>query len=469
MLPPKMLLNRRHKAILFVTLVISGCSLLLGAEVRETLGLMLLGIALAWAVGSDAASKVYAHLKTASGTVYSWIRTPLAMAFTGAILGAVLLYSRGNPVLVVVFMCAAGIFLAPLTPPPPTNIWLKSLVVLLAVMAFLVGTSLMISTDLISSNRYTERFGQLAVTAVLTFAVGFVWLSKGWSLIERGISAAPATEVVTAAGAPKKVWGQYISLFLGVLVLTLWLSLLAWSASSDWEYAPEKMSNTKGNNLFVQFGFVVLLAAWPYAAWRRILDRESNTELRYMRRHRRTSAVLGMLFVVALSLAITFGVQNGSDRQMTEKIQAIAKGLGSVGTKIGAIKQRELQTTADYIQAYSEIDSLLPEYEAKLKECTDAFQEARQLDESRGIINAQVLYKSHKPEVWKDNFEMLDLMHQIDSLTKQEVQTARNMASIPQRDQPEYWKNEFRPLLVQQDDLGNKLRVVVARIQSPPK
>jgi uncharacterized membrane protein len=151
-------------------------------------------------------------------------------------------------------------------------------------------------------------------------------------------------------------------LFFGILVLTLWLSLLAWSASSDWKYAPEKMPETKGNNLFIQFGFVVLLAAWPYAAWRRILNRESNTELRYLRRHRRTSAVLGMLFVVVLALAITFGIQNGRDRQMTQKIQAIAKNLGSVGNKIAAIKQRELQTTADYIQTYSEIDSLLPEY-----------------------------------------------------------------------------------------------------------
>jgi hypothetical protein len=87
--------------------------------------------------------------------------------------------------------------------------------------------------------------------------------------------------------------------------------------------------------------------------------------------------------------------------------------------------------------------------------------------ESRGIISAQILYKSHKPEVWKDNFEMLDLLRQIDSLTKQEVQTARNMASIPQRNQAEYWNNEFRPLLVQQQDLGTKLQVVVAKIQSP--
>ena len=133
-------LNRRHKAILFVTLVVSGCALLLGAELKETLGFIMLGVAFAWAIGSDGASKLYAGLKGASGTFYSWIRLPLAMALAGGILGAVLLYSRANPVLVVVFMCAAGIFLAPLAPFPTQRIWLRVPLFLLGVAAFIAAT-----------------------------------------------------------------------------------------------------------------------------------------------------------------------------------------------------------------------------------------------------------------------------------------------------------------------------------------
>jgi hypothetical protein len=46
--PIAMTLNRRHKAVLFVTLVVSGCSLLLGAQLRGALGFMTLGVAIAW-------------------------------------------------------------------------------------------------------------------------------------------------------------------------------------------------------------------------------------------------------------------------------------------------------------------------------------------------------------------------------------------------------------------------------------
>jgi hypothetical protein len=39
-----MVLNRRHKAFLFVTLVITGCSLRFGVELKDALGFLMLGV-----------------------------------------------------------------------------------------------------------------------------------------------------------------------------------------------------------------------------------------------------------------------------------------------------------------------------------------------------------------------------------------------------------------------------------------
>src|SRR5260370_7084511 len=165
--------NRRHKAILFITLVVGGCALLLDAELREVLGFVMVGVAFAWAIGSNFASGIYRGLKGSfSGSFYSWVRLPLAMALAGGLFGAVLLYTRANPVLVVIFMSVAGIFLAPLTQLPTQKIWLSIPLVLLGAIAYLFATFGMISTDLIASNKYAERFGQLAVTGFLTLIVG---------------------------------------------------------------------------------------------------------------------------------------------------------------------------------------------------------------------------------------------------------------------------------------------------------
>src|SRR5580700_114194 len=74
-------LNRRHRAILFVTLVLTGSALLIGAELKHSLGMMLLGMALAWALGSDAASNSYLRLKVVGRATYGWLRLPLVMMF----------------------------------------------------------------------------------------------------------------------------------------------------------------------------------------------------------------------------------------------------------------------------------------------------------------------------------------------------------------------------------------------------
>src|SRR5580704_3769792 len=166
-----MTFNRRHKAILFITLVVTGCALLLGVELREALGFMMLGAAFAWALGSDTASRAYTGLKRTPGTFYPWIRLPLAMALAGAIFGAILLYSQANPVLVVVFMCAAGVFLAPLTPFPTQRIWLRIPFILLALSAFVIAMWGMLSTDLVTSNKYAERYGQLTGNGLIAFIV----------------------------------------------------------------------------------------------------------------------------------------------------------------------------------------------------------------------------------------------------------------------------------------------------------
>lgn len=99
----------------------------------------------------------------------------------------------------------------------------------------------------------------------------------------------------------------------------------------------------------MQVGFIVLLARWPYVSWKSILDREPNSDPKLLRRHKRVSALAGMIFVVVLGLAITFAIQNGNDRIMTDDVTAGTNDLKAVANKIATIKQRDLKTTEDYI------------------------------------------------------------------------------------------------------------------------
>jgi len=46
-------LNRRHKVTLFLTVLLAGIAALNSAKMMQVVGILLLGLALAWAFGSD--------------------------------------------------------------------------------------------------------------------------------------------------------------------------------------------------------------------------------------------------------------------------------------------------------------------------------------------------------------------------------------------------------------------------------
>lgn len=470
-------MNRRHTAVLFVSLVLTGSALLAGAEVKQALGMMMLGVALAWAVGSDVASKSYSRLKGITSTFYLWIRLPLVMILAGCILGAVLLLSRANPVIAIAVMSAVGIIIAPFTllpqlPPFDTSRgWLRIPPWLMATAAFFLGAlgSITGAAALggVEAGQYAERLGQLVAASFVALLAGIWWLSKGWKLIQRGINVETAPEPAPVEGSRRRMFGQYVWLFLGVLTLTLWLGLLAWLASSNWAYAPQEVIQYKANeNLLTQAGFILLLAWLPYRIWKKILDREPNSVGKNVRRHRRITAAAGMIFSVVLCFAVTFGTQNGHDRIFVNQIGKSIAELNEVARKIGSLKQRDLKTTADYIKAYSEIEPLQLDFDSKIQHCGEIYQAARQRDKNRGPLNIQRFYGGDTSEVWQDSLKMLDLLHQVSALTKQETSTTTNMAALPERDQVQFWQAEFRPLLEQEDALREKILALQTKMQA---
>ena len=303
----------------------------------------------------------------------------------------------------------------------------------------------------------------------VALVVWILWLSKGWKLIQQGMTVpAPGQATpLTAADATMTSGGQYISLSVGATTLTAALSILAWNASSDWAYAPGKPTDTK-----FWWGpavFIMLIAWWPYRSWKNILGREPNSDPKYLRRHRRTAVITGMLFTVMMAAAVTYGIQNGHDRVMAERIEAANQHVAAAGKKVGAIKQRDLQTTDDYIKAYAEIGTLLPDFASALSELSDAYLQARQADEGRGPINIQRFYRSHYSGLWSDREEMVNLLRQDDALTQRQVIAAQKMGTLPRSEQVRFWQEEFRPLLLQEGDLREKLRVVAKRLGSHTK
>ena len=80
-----------------------------------------------------------------------------------------------------------------------------------------------------------------------------------------------------------------------------------------------------------------------------------------------------------------------------------------------------------------------------------------QRDESRGFFNIQKFYRSHSPEVARNNRALVDGLREAGSLTKEETLTAEKMAEVPPPDRLEFWNQAFRPLLNREVALHEKM------------
>ena len=451
-------MNRRHKTILFVTLLATGSALLAGIELKTALGMLILGVAFAWAAGSEVARSAYRRAKGITSAFYLWARLPIVMAFAGTVLGVVLVLSRGNPVAAIGIMSLLGIFLEPLVHLPKRKEWLRIPVILSSPVGFVLMAYSAMLLDQASLNDHAEKLAQMTLTSLVALLFGIWWLSKGWKLIQKGLGTEPDTSTVVEALQNGTI-GAHVSLVFGIVILTLWVGLLTWSASSNWSYDPWQFTPSKNDNTLLaswgQAAFILLLGWWPYAMWRRILALEPNSEPIYLRRHKRITTVVGTVFAVVFCIAVTFGIQNGSDRILTRDFEASNAALKELMTKVGGIKQRKLETTQDYIDAYAELEPLIADLDAKIARAEELYQKAKHQDESRGPVNIQRFYHND-PQNWKSYVTVMDFLRQSSELTKQEMAAARDMAALPQQDQPRFWNAQFRPLIEQEDVLRQK-------------
>ena len=188
----------------------------------------------------------------------------------------------------------------------------------------------------------------------------------------------------------------------------------------------------------------MLLGFWPFAAWRKILLREPNVKPQYLKRHKRMTLALGVIFAVVLSVAITFGAQNGDDRRRVDAIEQGKQEFGAVAAKIGSIKSRELKSTADYINAYSEIEPLLNDFDERLTKLSATFKEAQNADEHRGPLNIQRLYRHRDTQLFWD-VQVLQLLREDTDVTRRQIQVTKEMATLPDGNQVEFWNANFLP------------------------
>ena len=72
------MLNMRHKIVAFVTIVFTGIALLFEATLIQAIGMVMIGLAIAWIAGSEAIAKTGRWMGGLPGRALPFVRVSLA-------------------------------------------------------------------------------------------------------------------------------------------------------------------------------------------------------------------------------------------------------------------------------------------------------------------------------------------------------------------------------------------------------
>ena len=148
-----------------------------------------------------------------------------------------------------------------------------------------------------------------------------------------------------------------------------------------------------------------------------------------------------MLFTAVIAVAAVLAIEDRRDVAIAAEISRSESDLRELGAQIAAIKDGDLTSMNDYIAAYAQVEPLEKEYDQKLQKFTDLYRTAKERDSHRSVMNLQRLRGKHHPETWKNMSQIIDLVRQINEITKREISVVHAMASLPEPERPDSGTN----------------------------
>ena len=176
------------------------------------------------------------------------------------------------------------------------------------------------------------------------------------------------------------------------------------------------------------------------------------------------SAASSIVFTMVLIVAIALGIQSRNDRVLGAQVAQSESELRTLGAQIAAIKDHQFGTMSEYIAAYARVEPLLRDYDQKLQQYSKLCSTAQQRDQKRGLINIRRLYSRYNAEAWRNNSALIELVRQVNEVTKKEASVIHDMASLPADEQVQFWHDEFMPLAAQEHALREQLLLVGQRV-----
>jgi len=286
------------------------------------------------------------------------------------------------------------------------------------------------------------ELGLLVLAVVLTFGLRIL----GMTLAENEEKRLNSMDAELSGTQKKSTKWHYFWLYLLLAMFLVWMASFLFNLVSHLAFSGTDSWPMPGIVIPVFFIFTIA------ADWNAVLVREPHSEKSFERKQRRFSLITGTLFGLVGIASVLGGKWEGHRREEAQRIDSFIAQItpfAEIGNKVSAIKSRDFISIKDYLEAYGEIESLLPEWKRRLDNVTKGIGEIRgyKLDARTSSIVAEYA-------------AALEIGRKELSLTEKEIDTIKQMSMLPESKRVTLWEDKFKPLLHEEDTLATEADVI---------
>jgi len=282
---------------------------------------------------------------------------------------------------------------------------------------------------------------------------------KAPSIDLNALAVTAPTDIVHANGEQplisqtirKSVKGPYVWLTFDLFILTLLLGIVIFNMALQGIIGnAEKSGESLGKGLVP----IILLLYGAHRTWKSLLEKESESDPSFKRKHRIYQRIAGTIVVIVLCSAVGFGIFVGNRVDKVNRIKYLMTQVAELGPKnlefrqrLTAIRSVGAPTMKDYYDQCLSLERVLDEYEPHR-------QKVLSLQKSI-LIEA----KDAPPEIW----EILRWMREINEkdsqgiqLMRTEIDKAKELIRLPLGEQVVYYRREIVPVREEIEKVGEE-------------
>jgi hypothetical protein len=153
---------------------------------------------------------------------------------------------------------------------------------------------------------------------------------------------------------------------------------------------------------------------------------------------------------------------------LEQRIARATSDLKVTGTQIVGMRDALTTNMSEYISTYKELEPLLGQYDNKLSQLKEVYDQAQDRESRGELVDLVRGYRIYSSGTWENMREIIEITGEVNNVMKRQASVIHDMASLPESERLQFWHEHFLPRELREQTLRERLVIVGQRMSTTP-